>query len=275
MSPRQVFDVSFHIAESLVHLYRLFEDEGVRTEEQIVASLRRLLNTGEADKILVLQNSVFLGCVLEKANVPDSTFHPQALQNLLRQAIVSSCTAYETFLSASLQQHLDAVIELRQHEFFPNDPQVSEYFSDLSFSMGDAFVLLKKDPRERAVFLGQKIVTHVQRKNLGSLAGLKTVGLLLGIEDPWGKLAAHLGQAKRDLTSPVQVALERRHSIVHRSDRDLTAEDFQRNLITFAQTSLAVNTIKFVCLGFDELVTARMVQHRAELAARQQENPHV
>jgi hypothetical protein len=107
------------------------------------------------------------------------------------------------------------------------------------------------------------------------VAGLKTVGLLLGIGDPWGTLAAHLGQAKRDLTSPVQVALDRRHSIVHRSDRDLTSEDFRRNLITFAQTSLAVNTVKSVCLGFDELVTARMAEHRAELAARQQENAHV
>src|ERR1039458_9042443 len=134
MSPRKVFDVSFHIAESLVHLYRLFEDEGVRTEEEMVASIRRLLNTGERERILILQNSVFLGCVLEKANVPDSTFRPEALQNLLRQAIVSACTAYETFLSATLQQNVDTVIELRQHDFFPNDQHVTDYFSDLSFS---------------------------------------------------------------------------------------------------------------------------------------------
>src|ERR1035438_1557601 len=153
MTPKQVFDVSFHISESLVHLYRLFEDEGIQTEEQMAVSLRRLLNTDEADRMLILQNSVFLGCVFEKANVPESTFRPQSLQNLLRQAIVSACTAYETFLSATLQQNIDTVIELRQHDFFPNDPQVAEYFSDLSFSTADAFVLFKKDARERAVFL--------------------------------------------------------------------------------------------------------------------------
>jgi hypothetical protein len=275
MTPKQVFDDSFHIAESLVHLYRLFQDEGVQTQEEMIASLRRFLNTDAADRVLILQNTVFLGCISDKANVPESTFRPQALENLLRQAIVSACTAYETFLAATLQQNIDTVIELRQHDVFPNDPQVVEYFSDLLFTTADAFVLLKKDPRERAVFLGQKIVTHVQRKNLGSQAGLKTVGLLLGIEDPWESLAAHLGQSKRDLTRPITFAIDRRHSIVHRSDRDLSSDEFQRLPVTFAQTSLAVNTIRFVCLGFDELVRARMAQHRAELAARQQENAHV
>ena len=275
MTPRQVFDVSFHIAESLVHLYRLFEDEGIPKEDQIVASLRRLIKTHEADQVLVLQNTVFLACVSDRANVPESTFRPQSLDNLLRQAIVSACTAYETFLTATLQQNVDTVIELRQHDFFPQDSQVSEYFSDLTFSTADAFVLLKKDSRERAVFLGQKIVTHAQRKNLGSQAGLKTVGLLLGIHDPWTALANHLGQTKRDLTSPVTFALERRHSIVHRGDRDLASEEFRRLPITFAQTSLAVNTIKFVCLGFNELVNARMGEHRAELVERQQEAAHV
>ncbi len=270
MSPKQVFDVSFQIAESLVHLYRLFDDEGVKTEEEMAAALRKLLNVKEEEKLQIIRNSLFLGCVMDKANVPLSTFRPHSLQNLLRQAIVSACTAYETFLFATLQQHVNTVIELRKTDFFPNDPEVSEYFSDLTFSIGDAFVLLKKDEGERAVFLGQKIVTHAQRKNLGSKAGLKTVGLLLGVEDPWGRLAAHLGQTKRDLTNPVQFALDRRHAIVHRSDRNLQSEDFERDPITFAQTSLAVNTINYVCLGFDEIVTGQMKHHREELASRQE-----
>ena len=60
------------------------------------------------------------------------------------------------------------MIEVKQHEFFPNDAEVAKYFEGLSFSIGEAFRLLSLS--ERTVVLGTKIVTFVQKKNLGSVA---------------------------------------------------------------------------------------------------------
>jgi hypothetical protein len=272
MTPKQVFEDSFRMAELLLHVYRLLENDGLKTEGAMVTALRGLLNAEQDEQIQLVVNAIFLGCIRESANVPGGQLRPQSLHNLLRQAVVSGCTAYETYLSALLAEHVLTVIEVRQQDFFPTDRDVVQYFDGLSLGINEAFRLLNQG--DRAVFLRNKIVTFVQKKNLGSVAGLKTVGLLLDIRSPWDSLAAHLHKERKDLTKTVSDAIERRNAIVHKADRNLEVENLEKQPIAFAWTQQAVDTIKHVCLGFDEMVTSRMAQHRAELAARQ-ENPHV
>lgn len=268
MTPKEVFQDSFRIAELLLHLYRLLENEGLVTEGDMVIRLRQLLNTAADEQIQLVMNTLFLGCIREEAGVPTNALRPQSLSNLLRQAVVSGCTAYETYLSAVLDKHIDLVIELKQHDFFPNDNEVSTYFADLSFSIGDAFRLLSD--KERAVFLGRKIVKFVQGKNLGSPAGLKTVGLLLGLEAPWDQVAEHLKRERKDITRPIADAIGRRNAIVHKADRDLAAGNMEKQQIGYAWTHQAVDTIKHVCLAFDELVGERMRHVKDELEGRKQ-----
>lgn len=273
MTPKQVFEDSFRMAELLIHVYRLLENDGLQTEGKMVAALRGLLECEKDEQVQLIVNAVFLGCIRESANVPTGQLRRPSLENLLRQAVVSGCTAYETYLSTLLAEHILTVIEVRQQDFFPTDQDVVKYFDGLSLGINEAFRLLNQG--DRAVFLRNKIITFVQKKNLGSVAGLKTVGLLLGIEAPWNTLAVHLHKEKKDLTRTVSDAIERRNAIVHKADRNLESGDLEKQPIAFAWTQQAIDTIKHVCLGFDELVTARMAQHRAELAARQQENAHV
>lgn len=273
MTPKQVFEDSFRIAELLVHVYRLLENDGLKTDGELVTSLRGVLACDQDEQLHLIVNTVFLGCIRETANIPGAQLKPQSLQNLLRQAIVSACTAYETYLSTLLAEHILTVIEVRQHDFFPPDAEVSAYFEGLTLGINESFRLLNQD--DRSLFLRNKIVTFVQKKNLGSVVGLKTVGLLLGISEPWNTLAAHLQKERKDLTRTLLDAIERRNSIVHKADRDLASEGLEKQPIAFAWTQQAIDTVKHVCLGFDELVTARMAQHRIDLAARQQENAHV
>jgi hypothetical protein len=47
--------------------------------------------------------------------------------------------------------------------------------------------------------------------------------------------------------------------------------NLEKQPIAFAWSQQAVDTIKHVCLGFDELITERMKQHRDELATQKQE----
>lgn len=273
MTPKQVFEDSFRMAELLVHVYRLLENDGLKTEGQMVTSLRQVLGAEKDEQLQLIVNTIFLGCIRESAHLPGAQLKSHSLQNLLRQAVVSGCTAYETYLSTLLADHVLTVIEVRQQDFFPTDPEVVKYFDGLALGINEAFRLLNQD--DRAVFLRSKIVTFVQKKNLGSVAGLKTVGLLLGVADPWNSLAVHLSKERRDLTKTVNDAIERRNSIVHKADRNLDTENLEKQPIAFAWTQQAIDTIKHVCLGFDELVSARMEQHRTELAARTQEPAHV
>ncbi len=273
MTPRQVFEDSFRMAELLMHVYRLLENEGLKTDGDLVVSLRGVLACEPEEQMQLIVNTVFLGCIRENANVPGAHLKPQSLQNLLRQAVVSGCTAYETYLTAVLQKNIFSVIELKQHDFFPEAKDVNDYFSGLSLSIKDSFRLLNNS--ERSVFLGQKIVSYVQSKNVGSVNGLATIGLLLGLDNPWLQLGGHLQRDTEQVKKMVGEALKRRNMIVHKSDRLLEGDNLEKQPIAFAWTQQAVDTIKHVCLGFDELVSARMVEHRGELAARQQENTHV
>jgi len=273
MTPKQVFEDSFRMAELLIHVYRLLDNDGLQTEGNMVTALRGLLECEKDEQVQIIVNAIFLGCIRESANVPTGQLRRPSLENLLRQAVVSGCTAYETYLSTLLAEHILTVIEVRQQDFFPTDADVVTYFEGLSLGINEAFRLLNQD--DRAVFLRNKIVTFVQKKNLGSVSGLKTVGLMLGVPSPWNTLAVHLHKERKDLTKTLSDAIERRNAIVHKADRNLEADNLEKQSIAFAWTQQAVDTIKHVCLGFDELVTARMVQHRAELAAREQENPHV
>ncbi len=269
MTPRQIFDDSFRIAELLIHVYRLLENEGVKTEGAMLSALRKVFGWDQDEQIQLIANAVFLGCIRESAGVPGGALRPQSLHNLLRQAVVSGCTAYETYLSTLLAEHLLTVIEVRQHEFFPTDPETVKYFEGLSLGINEAFRLLNQE--DRALFLRNKIVTFVQKKNLGSVAGLKTVGLLLGIDDPWQQLAQHLHREKKEITTMVKAAIDRRNDIVHKADRDLESMSLEKQPIAFAWSQQAVDTIKHVCTGFDELVTSRMKKHREDLAALRQE----
>jgi hypothetical protein len=239
----------------------------------MVTSLRGLLNADKDEQIQLIINTVFLGCIRESANMPGGQLRPQSLHNLLRQAVVSGCTAYETYLSALLAEHILTVIEVKQQAFFPTDQEVVRYFDGLSLGINEAFRLLDQD--DRAVFLRNKIVTFVQKKNLGSVAALKTGGLMLGIEDPWQRLAQHLKREKKEITTLIKAAIDRRNDIVHKADRNMESETLEKQSIAFAWTQQAVDIIKHVCLGFDELVAVQMAQHRAELAARQQEAANV
>ena len=94
------------MAELLLHVYRLLENDGLKTEGAMVAALRNLLQTEQDEPIQLIVNTVFLGCIRESANVPGAQLRPQSLHNLLRQAVVSGCTAYETYLSALLAEHI-------------------------------------------------------------------------------------------------------------------------------------------------------------------------
>jgi hypothetical protein len=266
MTPKEAFLDSFRIAELLLHLYRLLENDGILTQGDVITRLRPIVNAAPDEQLQLVLNTIFLGCIREEAGVPVATLRPNSLSNLMRQAVVSGSTAYETYLSTLLAQHIYTVIEVKQHDFFPTDSEVARYFEGLSFSIGEAFRLLSL--KERAVLLGSKVVTFVQKKNLGSVGGLKTVGLLLGLEEPWNQVAQRLGREVKEIRRVVADTIERRNSIVHKADRELEEGNMDKKLIGYAWTRQAIDTIGHVCLALDELVAEKMRDYREILDAR-------
>lgn len=264
MTPKEVFQDSFRIAELMLDLHRLLENDGLQTEGDLVGVIRGALGAEKGEHLQLLLNPIFLGCIREQAALPSTTMRPHSLANLLRQAVVSACTAYETYLSAALKDHVFTVIQVRQDEFFPNEPETAKYFEGLSLSIGEAFRLLNQ--KESPTLLGTKLISFVQKKNLGSVGGLKTIGLLLGLNDPWNQVAGKLNRDVKDVRKVVAACIERRNDIVHKGDRKLDEGDKEKQPIAYAWTRQAVDTIGHTCLAFDELVAARMLELTEKMA---------
>ncbi|MCI0601821.1 hypothetical protein L0156_02300 [bacterium] len=245
----------------------MLENDKVITESELLTKLRGVVGARSDEMLQLILNSIFVGIIREEARIHPSTLKRESLDNLLRQAVVSACTAYETYLSTLLGEHIHDVIDMKGADFFPSDKDVTEYFKGLSLPIGEAFRLLNDE--ESSVFLGRKIVSYVQNKNLGSVNGLKTVGLLLGLKDPWTDVGARLNRKAAEVTKVVGDCLQRRNDIVHRSDRVLNDESGTRQPIAFSWTSQAVDTTRHVCLALDEIVAQRLIQLREEFLVAQ------
>src|SRR5215470_17083829 len=102
LSPRQIFEDNIRPADLLLKVFRLLEHDSPNTEARLLESLREIVNAAPDESTIVIYNEIFLGLIRERAQIPDSAIRRTALLNLLRQAVVCSCTALETYLPALL-----------------------------------------------------------------------------------------------------------------------------------------------------------------------------
>lgn len=274
MAPREVFYESFRIAELMLHVHRLLENDGVKTQGDLVQGLRPLVGASSEEEIQVILNPIFLGCIRASADLPPSTLKRDSLANLLRQAVVSACTAYETFLLAELSDRLELVMQVKQRDFLPTHDDVKGYFTELTFNLSDVARMMTTE--DNILFLKQKILGFVGFKNLGSIKGLSIVGYLLGVEAPWKDVAQKLKLEPEEIKKRVNACIERRNDIVHRADKPAGDGSLEKQEIEYAWTKLTVDTVGAVCLALDELIVSRKSDFTAILKARQEENdPHI
>src|SRR5438552_2665653 len=111
VEPFEVFRETIRPARLLLDLHRLLDSgDSVQTTGEFVERVRAFVSASATEDLVVVQNAVFLGLVREKAGIPSSHFKTAMLGHLLRQAIVASATALDTFLPAIVRQKLPEVI---------------------------------------------------------------------------------------------------------------------------------------------------------------------
>lgn len=262
ISPRQTFEDNMRPAQLLLRVYRLLDsNDNILIDGEMVDSLRGLTRASADEELMVIYNEIFLGLVRERAQMPRSTLRQSTLVHLLRQAVVASCTALETFLPAILRENMPVVIRARDRDFIPRGDQgVLDYFSDLQFTLDETLRLLSDATAPE--YISNKILGLASFKYLSSRKGVHVVGALLGIPRPWDEIAQHLGRDKRELMTVLEDTVNRRNDIVHRADRSRSEPGGEVQEITYAWTQQAVDTINHICLALDELVEARITEMR-------------
>ncbi len=263
LSPLQIFEDNIRPAELLLKVYRLLEHDAPSTDGELVRALRDLVHADSEEGLLVIYNEIFLGLIRERAEVPATSIKRAALCNLLRQSVVTACTALETYLPALMRSQLPEVINLTGRDFVPKDKEVAEQFSRLSFSLEETIRILKEpDP----LFIANKMIRILDFSYLSGKRGIHVTGALLSLDNPWKRIADRLGRNEEEIKKSLDATVKRRNDIVHRADRSQDDSSGSPQTIGYAWTRQAVDTIRVVCLCLDELVLERLRELRREAA---------
>jgi hypothetical protein len=267
LSPRQIFQDNIRPAELLLKVYRLLEHDAPNTDRGIATALRKIVEAEAEETLMVIYNELFLGLIRERAEIAPAAIKRSALCNLLRQAVVTSCTGLETYLPSLLRIQLPEAIKLRGREFVPRDRETAEQFKNLTFNLEEsARLLTDPDP----LFIANKMINFLNFSYLSGKRGIHVTGALLGITNPWKSIAERLERSEEELKKTLDAAFKRRNDIVHRADRPQDDPGGAAQEIGFSWSRQAVDTISHVCICLDELVESRMNELRAELKLKEE-----
>ena len=268
LSPRQIFDDNIRPADLLLKVFRLLEHDAPNTEAELQRSLRNLVKADKDEGLMVIYNEIFLGLIRERADVPPASIKRSALCNLLRQAVVTACTAMETYLPILLREHLPGVIRLRGRDFVPKkDEEIKNQFKGLTFALDEAVrILSDPDP----LFVANKMISSLNFSYLNGKRGIHVTGALLALENPWKKIAEQLGREQDEIKKTLDVTVKRRNDIVHRADRSQDDPSGDAQEIGYPWAKQAVETIRVVCLALDDLVNTRLRELGAQIAPEAQ-----
>jgi hypothetical protein len=265
LSPRQIFEDNIRPADLLLKVYRLLEHEAPSTEAELIVALRKLAQAEDDESLWVISNGLILGLIRERADVLPASIKRSALCNLLRQSVVTASTALETYLPILLRDNLPEVIRLRGKDFVPKkDVEITNQFKSLTFDLGDAVrILTDPDP----LFIANKMISSLNFSYLSGKRGIHVTGVLLALDNPWGLIAKQLGRAEEEIKKTLDSTVKRRNDIVHRADRSQDDPSGSAQEIGYPWAKQAVETIRVVCLALDDLVTARLRELKAPVAA--------
>lgn len=263
LSPKQTFADNMLPAQLLLQVYQLLDNQDhIITDGEMVNALRSVIKASRQEYLMVIYNELFLGLVRERARVAPGALRMAALAHLLRQALVASVTAYETYLPALLRTNLPFAIQARGRDFVPrNDKVVRGFFTGITFGLDEALRLMTEESAVQIV--AEKLSGYIEFKYLSKDEGIHVAGALLGIANPWVEIAAKLRRNEDELRTVMKATFSRRNDIMHRADRRQDDPGGEVQDISYSWTRHSVDTIEHICLALDELVSVYIDQIRA------------
>jgi hypothetical protein len=210
LSPRQIFYDNILPADPLLKVFRLLEHDAPNTEEGVLRTLRELVQADHDEDLTVIYNAIFLGLIGERAEIAPASIKRSALCNMVRQAIVTACTALETYLPTLPRNQLPEVIKLRGREFVPKDTEIKAQFTTLTFDLDEVLrVLVDPDP----LSIGSEMISFVNFSYLSGKRGIHVTGTLSGTDNPWRQTADRLRRGEEELKKILDDAVNRRNDI--------------------------------------------------------------
>lgn len=273
MSPQEFFEVRFRAAEVLLRVYRLLDSDSASIpNHELLSRLRTALGTPDHEQLILVMNHVFTGIVREQADLSPRFFRRENLCLLLRQSVVTACSALDVFLPVLLEHYLPAIVRIQQRTFSPKDGETKAVLARFRLDLDDAWTLVEEgDRQERLDLLTQRLLDYCRNETLANEHGIAATLSLLTIDRPWEQIATAAGEPESSLRRRVRDAIARRNRIIHHADRPQDNLQGPAAPIEYTWTHNHVTAIQTVALACCSLAGKRLdsLQHAEPVGAPQ------
>jgi hypothetical protein len=202
---------NFAVAEHLLHLEQLFAGaEPHQPSQEYVVKLCAEMGVPDTTAWNHLKNPHSLTGIRGSITIPSCLSTDKGLDFLLRQAVVVSCSALESFVWDLVRENALTVIKARGR-------RADDTLKQITLTMDDYLSLEGYgDPDER---LRQIILKRYERGTLYDLAKIDEIMKVLTVRNLWDEVRTHTGLDKGTVCSQLSDLISRRNQIAHRADR--------------------------------------------------------
>jgi hypothetical protein len=202
---------NFAVAEHLLHLQQLFAGAGVyEPGTTFVVALCTEMAVPESTALHHIKNSHAILGIHGSVTVPSCLTTTQGLDFLLRQAVVVSCSALESFLWDILRENALTVIRARGRK-------ADDSLKNITLTLDDYLSLDEYPDKDER--LRQIILRRFERGALYDLEKIDEIMGILNVKDFWKEVSTQTGFDPKEIRSRLNDLINRRNQIAHRADR--------------------------------------------------------
>jgi hypothetical protein len=204
------FNHNFAVTESLLAIFDLFHDlQADKLSDKLHLAICEYLGQPNHAAFHPARNDRVLLVARAAAPIPQALLLPGGLDSLLRQAVVASSTALESFYWNALVENIMTVIKAKK-------VKADETIRNLTMTLGDYMSIQEyQDPDVR---VEQIIQRNFERGTLYDVAAIDKITGALTIKDYWKKVEGTCGQGAGTIKTTISELVKRRNQIVHRGD---------------------------------------------------------
>lgn len=202
---------NFAVAEHLLHLQELFAGAAAfQPADGYSLALCAELDLPTGSALQHVKNSRAVLGVQGSVPVPSCLTTTQGLDFLLRQAVVVSCSALESFVWDILRENALTVIKARGRK-------ADDSLKNITLTLDDYLSLENyDDPDDR---LMEIILRRFERGTLYDSTKIDEIMKILTVRDFWKDVVDHTGLDAKSIRGQLSDLITRRNDIAHRADR--------------------------------------------------------
>lgn len=260
---------NFGVAEHLLQLHQLFRDLRSYDPKKALALAVCEEMAAPANTALHHAKNEHLACSI-KATVPlpSCLLANDGLNFLLRQSVLVSCTALESYFWDVLRENALTVIRAKGRK-------ADSSLKEITLTLDDYLSLEGYGDQDER--LSQIILKRFERGTLYDLAKIDEIAGILTVKDFWGPVSVQTGLSASDLKGRLSSLIQRRNEITHRADRPGTntpASEIDSHGLRAMSHAWATNhvmTAKSVVTASAEVFKKAISQLEVILAAREEQ----